>query len=388
MGQGAKGKSAKGTLVTLLTIILFINTPLLSMQAYNPRSSENGFDVENRLIETPPRGVAGLIDGSSYVQALRDHFVYERKIFKVKGFNYYPRDYSWKKMWTEWHPEVVDYELNLAEGLDLNVVRAFIHWDTFGGEDVNITLVERLGEFLDLADRHGFKVIFTLLDFIDWEVIDAQKSWRAKSHLEGIVQRYADDPRIFAWNLQNEPDLSWTVCGKQGYGWCDEGNWLRFLESMAQTIRSLDQNHLITVGLFDPHKISLVESFVDYVSFHYYNPESQLSGVISDVKGITEKPIVIEEYGLHTWPDRPGDPHDEEDQKRYYEATLRTIKEEDIAGCLFWSLLDHPVGTTFEDGETHNNHMGVFRCDYTEKPSASIVRDFNLQKNPGKGSHK
>ncbi|NIM44314.1 MAG: hypothetical protein GTN80_01155, partial [Nitrososphaeria archaeon] len=137
--------------------------------------------------------------------------------------------------------------------------------------------------------------------------------------------------------------------------------------------------HLVTIGLFSPDHISKVEPFVDFISFHHYEDPQQLERTISDIQELTGKPIVLEEIGLHTWINRPGDPHNEYDQRRYLEESLKIIKRRDIAGLLFWTLIDYPVGVTFEEVETHNNHMGVFRTDYTWKPSASIIRTFSFQ---------
>ncbi|MCK4393635.1 cellulase family glycosylhydrolase [Candidatus Bipolaricaulota bacterium] len=310
-----------------------------------------------------------------------DQFLVNEQILKVKGCNYQPRDHSWR-MFAEWDPTEVDYELGLAEGLNVNVVRICIHYQVFTQNlnyerlidvaiEPNPEFLGKLDEFLDLAEKHHLKVIITLFDQVYWELYSPRNYWIGDRHLKNIIPRYANDPRILGWDVKNEPDLDFKACG--------ETNVLQFLEHMTKTIRSMDNNHLVTVGLRDYHNIPKVEAFVDFVCFHYYEPEHQLSNVISQIQAETGKPILIEEFGLHTWPYRLGDPHNERDQANYYRVVLNTMKRKGIAGGLFWCLLDYPIGSIpWLPEESFENHMGVFRTDYSEKPAAKVVRWFHF----------
>ncbi|URE04009.1 Cellulase (glycosyl hydrolase family 5) [Musa troglodytarum] len=59
-----------------------------------------------------------------------------------------------------------------------------------------------------------------------------------KNHLNGI--RYKDDPTIFAWELMNEPRCMSDASGDTLQEW---------IEEMAAYVKSIDKNHLLTIGL-------------------------------------------------------------------------------------------------------------------------------------------
>ncbi len=53
------------------------------------------------------------------------------------------------------------------------------------------------------------------------------------------MQIYREDPVIVAWNLINEPRCDALGCNKNIQAWVGE---------MAPYLKSLDPNHLITIG--------------------------------------------------------------------------------------------------------------------------------------------
>ena len=60
-----------------------------------------------------------------------------------------------------------------------------------------------------------------------------------------MVQAYKDDPTIVSWNLINEPRCdNGGACGSDMQAW---------IAKMALYLRSVDPNHLITVGVSRPH---------------------------------------------------------------------------------------------------------------------------------------
>ncbi|THU65903.1 hypothetical protein C4D60_Mb05t08550 [Musa balbisiana] len=59
-----------------------------------------------------------------------------------------------------------------------------------------------------------------------------------KNHLNGI--QYKDDPTIFAWELMNEPRCMSDASGDTLQKW---------IEEMAAYVKSIDKNHLLTIGL-------------------------------------------------------------------------------------------------------------------------------------------
>jgi PKD repeat protein len=118
---------------------------------------------------------------------------------------------------------------------------------------------------------------------------------------------------------------------------------------------------------------------------HYFLPERCFESDLSALQAqVGEKPILLEEFGLHTQSSAPGSPHTETEQAAYYNAFLSPGEAYNIAGYSFWTLNDFSyVRPDMPDSE---KCMGVLRnslvstCqvtttqDYTEKPAAETIR--------------
>ena len=125
----------------------------------------------------------------------------------------------------------IDSELALAAGLGMNAVRVYLH-DLLWAQDSK-GFVSRLDAYLAAADRHGIKTMLVLFDSC-WNpspalgvqsapthgvhnsgwvqspgmkvLADTAQHHRLQAYVEGIVGRYANDPRVLAWDIWNEPD--------------------------------------------------------------------------------------------------------------------------------------------------------------------------------------
>src|ERR1035438_2828905 len=128
-------------------------------------------------------------------------------------------------------PPTIDRELGWAEAIGMNTMRVFLHnllWeqDPKGFE-------QRIDTFLTIAARHHIKPVFVLFDSC-WEpfrrrgphhppipgvhnsgwvqapgaavLADPAQYPRLESYVKGVVGAFANDPRILAWDLWNEPD--------------------------------------------------------------------------------------------------------------------------------------------------------------------------------------
>lgn len=125
----------------------------------------------------------------------------------------------------------IDRELGLAASVGLNAVRVYLHdllWlDNAEG------FVDRVDAFLGLAERHGIRVMLVLFDSC-WHpepslgpqpqprdgvhnsgwvqspgisaLRNADEHDRLEDYVKGMVARFANDPRVLAWDIWNEPD--------------------------------------------------------------------------------------------------------------------------------------------------------------------------------------
>lgn len=135
-----------------------------------------------------------------------------------------------------WQPETfdleaIDRELEWAAGLGMNAVRVYLHdllWEA-GAEQ----FLDRIDAYLAKADRHGIRTMLVLFDSC-WDpnpspgpqrqpvpgihnsgwvqspgipaLSDPQHHDRLRAYVGGVVGRFADDARVLAWDIWNEPD--------------------------------------------------------------------------------------------------------------------------------------------------------------------------------------
>jgi Cellulase (glycosyl hydrolase family 5) len=158
---------------------------------------------------------------------------YERQQWLV-GVNYIPATaVNVLEMWQEstFDPERIDLELGWAENIRMNTIRVFLHdllW-----QDDSAGLISRISRLLDLAERHHIRVILVLFDSC-WDpqprpgeqpppragihnsrwvqspgtgaLKDPQQYPRLERYVKGVITRFAEDARVLAWDLWNEPD--------------------------------------------------------------------------------------------------------------------------------------------------------------------------------------
>ena len=173
--------------------------------------------------------------------------------------------------------------------------------------------------------------------------------------------KYSEDPTIMSWQLANEP---------RGGKYRKE--FLDWIKSSAKMIKSLDKNHLVTIGsegetlsaegagnhFIEDHSISEI----DYTTIHVwvenwgvYNPNDSASTLATaktvlknyiqdhvNKAKILRKPLVLEEFGMAR-DARSMDPASStKDRDSYYETafaeTLRFIQlDGSITGVNFWA---------------------------------------------------
>ncbi|XP_022869478.1 mannan endo-1,4-beta-mannosidase 2-like [Olea europaea var. sylvestris] len=201
-----------------------------------------------------------------------------------------------------------------------------------------------------------------------------------KNTFTGI--EYRDDPTIFAWELINEPRCSTDPSGDTLQDW---------IEEMSYFVKSIDPNHLVTVGLegfygpknskrlsFNPEywaadlgsdftRNSMI-STIDFASVHIYpdhwshiqNFEYNLRFVskwmishIEDGDKDLKKPIMFTEFGLSN-EDLDFDPSQRE---RFYKVILDILhksakRNKSGAGTLVWQFV-------VEGMEDFNDEFGI-----------------------------
>ncbi|KAH6670359.1 mannan endo-1,4-beta-mannosidase [Plectosphaerella plurivora] len=270
-----------------------------------------------------------------------------------------------------------EVEINLAP-LDLVVdaaektgMKLFIaltnNWADYGGMDVYTV-------------NHGFR-------FHDDFYREPVLKQAYKNYVQKVVSRYADSPAIFAWELANE-----GRCGADGTrnlpesGNCTPELLLEWTAEMSTFIKSVDPNHLVTLGgeggfnrVSDDHfynggdgtdfDAELALPNVDFGVFHSY-PDWWSKTVAWTSQWIRDhaaagktagKPIVHEEYGWMT-----NEARQAALGKTAPETRLEVLGEwqaihleEEIAGGMYWQF-----GTNkYSYGRNHDDGFTIFLED-------------------------
>jgi len=321
--------------------------------------------------------------------------------FTVHGVNYYAQDYGWEDFWLHYEETAVsnqiDKELDKAAALGINTVRLFTPYRLFSGT-VTTPYPNHLADFINRLEQRNMVAIVTLFDFYPQDAANPYMpaSYTTdKLHLDTIINTVGNNnPTILAFDLKNEMDRDY------GFGKTNVTTWAN---EMISYLRTIDPNHLITIGFygvtpgtlcydtavtnvdtFDVAAVAEWATAVDFISMHYYLSERCFPGDLQALQdAIGNKPLVLEEFGLHTKPDAPT-PHTEAEQAAYYNTMMALSEANKLAGTLFWTLNDFTqVPTGFAQTEQclgilRNNSVNICEAaapeNYSEKPAASIVR--------------
>lgn len=150
------------------------------------------------------------------------------------GANYVPASaINQIEMWQEasWDPQRIDRELGWAAAIGMNSMRVFLHDQLWTNEPDAYR--QRIDAFLSIADKHDIRVMFVLFDSV-WDpnpqlgpqrppipgvhnsgwvqgpgiagLRDTSRYPQYKAYVEGVVHAFANDRRVLAWDVWNEPD--------------------------------------------------------------------------------------------------------------------------------------------------------------------------------------
>lgn len=363
-------------------------------------------------------------------QITGDQFYMCGQRYLIKGLNYYEKDHAWDLFWPfvcdEANRAAVAHELDIARALGVNTLRIFLRWGFFTSSPndptVPLTATRCLDEFLDLAAARQMKVLLTLFDGMPNEgagslyrtptvgIKHLDSLLKSFKNREGATVDFSKDCRILAWDIKNEPDRDYyrdaNGDGKKGEDLVfalpgDIATVQSWADAMIEHLRAKDTCH-ITVGVYGAVKIgetyvyspsivgyyvNVITHPVDFVSMHYSLDEKNFPADVNAVEALAGgKPIVVEEFALHTWADHPGnDKHKERDQAAYYNAILSIAEADHLAGSMFWTLTDFSHIMAGDD--EHLKHVGILHnhlvtttevltpTDYSEKPAAAVVRE-------------
>ncbi|MCX8032421.1 MAG: hypothetical protein N3B14_03365 [Thermoleophilia bacterium] len=379
---------------------------------------------------TQALAVSGAAPKPGLVYVEGERLMLDGSPFVMKGYCYLPRDYAWTAL-CDWDWDEVDRELALAREYGANTIRTGYDYTYTTGDlyfehpftkykftPENLDAIDKL---LTVADKHGLKVVLYIgggPPGIGW---DPANYWITEKRLQAMIPRFAGDPRLAAWDLCTDLDGAMlqppAPTGGGAYGVdpaATRDNMVTLLSNMASTIKSLDPDHLITVGFCWLSSSLLTQDFTDFLMpqflggdapnilvsegpaqmepyneafWEYANdPEKAVDMLASKLLSLKEglrrpMPIVLAEYGFSTR--GPNEFYSEAMQKTVYEAVLETaFLRLEIAGALNWALTDFnwpPKAKTISwpEGLTDiEASFGILDVNYQPKPAAEVARAY------------
>jgi len=246
---------------------------------------------------------------------LKKFYFKEKSIFIPKSTACFRWD-EFNHTFTLW-PELDDVALDTVFGFlkdcGFNTIRLAIDvpWEGLHGDlggYANIEIINSLFHFLDKAEEFGFYVKPVLwwgkkekeysfeeesLWFSDYRLLEMQKKF-----ITEFITPFKNDTRIIAWEIENEVSGSKDV--------------LQWIKNICKHIRSIDNNHLITVSQssLDLYWGSMytTDSDVDFYCYHNYSQtEIADPGILVSAYqkylSIFPQLTMIDEFGLMPQPE-------------------------------------------------------------------------------------
>jgi hypothetical protein len=314
-------------------------------------------------------------DDMAFVGLGEGSFVVEDAPFAPRGINYYPSRYPWRRFLLETDAPTLEYELDLLQSAGLNTLRVFLWHEALfqcsGSGAVPVAAVfRRFDEFIRLAAARGFRLIVTLndlTDLVDYPLYNSPAHSVAQTAF--IVERYRQEPAILAWDLRNEGDID--------YG-SNNANTPRFprqtvLDWLARTsaqVRALQPQQLITAGWYLDAEATAPH--VDFISFHHWFDAASMIERIMQMRAVTDKPILLQEFGYSV------QRMSEADQARTIAEIIAISEQQGLMGWLIWTAFDFPIDRSCYPSpclspDNAEHYFGLWRTDYTPKPAVTVI---------------
>lgn len=197
----------------------------------------------------------------------------------VRGFNYQPSyGSSGAELWQRFDAKMIELELGRGKTYfpGINAIRLWLSRDAFVRNPQQFA--DNFETALAIASKFGLVVMPVLFNRWHDQVLDyggvyidhflPNSGWVYNpnlfdSYLSAIVGGHANDPRIFAWDLCNEPfpSESFPDIAKAEFDW---------LRDMHDQCKRLGASAPITVGIHSGTPLSKIEPICDILTIHPY----------------------------------------------------------------------------------------------------------------------
>ncbi len=267
---------------------------------------------------------------------------------------------------TSFDTATINKELGWAEGIGMNTMRVYLH-DLLWQQD-STGFLKRLDTFLSIADKHKIKPVFVLFDSC-WDPFpklgtqrapkpgvhnsgwvqspgydalkDSTQYPRLERYVKGVVGKFADDDRVLAWDIWNEPDNT----NNSSYGKVELPNKVDYVLPLMKKsfawARTENPEQPLTAGIWAGdwtsyetlkpiEKASIDES--DVISFHNYDSAQEFEKRIKQLQQY-DRPMICTEYMSRG-------------NGSFFEGSLPIAKKYNV-GAINWGLVDGKSQTIY-----------------------------------------
>lgn len=175
------------------------------------------------------------------------------------GINYVA-SYICTNFWEDWRPEVIRKDLANIAKLGFTAVRIPMHWGYMEPEEgkYSNSFLKRFDQFLEMCRKYQLYVMPWFLVGVatrDYDVpfrngrpfFKGEMMELAGRHLKHFIAPYKEEQQILFWDICDEPEWYSRHPGAQQLPYHRE-EMARWVKTMYDAIRSVDPNHLITLG--------------------------------------------------------------------------------------------------------------------------------------------
>lgn len=350
------------------TLLAQVSTPDPSLPTCPPE------EISAALDALPPYQPTDLI---RFVRVSGSLLTLDGAPYLVRGINYYPSRYPWRRFLTQTDTATLDHELGILQAANINTLRVFL-WNEVlfrcpgSGAVPNAEAFIRFDTVIARAAAHGMRLIVTLNDLADLEQIPLYTS---PAHIDAqtrfIVERYRDEAAIMAWDLRNEGDIDYGSNNSARLRF-DRQMVLTWLGRTSALVRDVERNHLLTAGWLYDNEATI--PFVDFVSFHHWNSAGEMQERIVRLRAATDKPVLLEEIGYSTQRVSYAD------QARLLSEVIRAVEENRAVGWMIWTAFDFPTDATCvppacPSPDNAEHYFGLWTVDYEPKPAVAVISE-------------
>jgi len=226
-------------------------------------------------------------------------------------------------------PTTMDRELGWAEAIGMNTMRVFLHnllWE----QDPE-GFKRRIDTFLTIASKHHIRPIFVLFDSC-WEpypklgpqhppipgvhnsgwvqapgaavLADPSQYPKLKEYVVGVVGAFANDPRVLAWDIWNEPDNGNDSSYANGEPRNKNEIVLNLVPQVFAWARSAHPSQPLTSGVWHgdwssleamPAMARIQIQLSDVISFHDYGWPEEFEKHVIELQRF-HRPVICTEY--------------------------------------------------------------------------------------------